>query len=262
MNRGMVRSWLVLKRPSHRKFVEEFEEKVLSHAAATVEGEVSSIIIERELEAMMMQKKSDMLQSTALNMLADIHAILKSGVRELTSDYDEEDVWEKAIQTTHEIFQGTGMTMTMDELVAVAGRALVNYGDIDEAFCNQLEKIVDQRMKERQKLTAEALADEVFAAYLRSAKQTEDEWKEENHAEALELSKRNLLLDAVAEAEKIPVSEDEVETGVLELAEAFGVTAEAVKAEIGDEAIRFHLRREKARKLIVASARRLDVSAG
>lgn len=81
-------------------------------------------------------------------------------------------------------------------------------------------------------------------------------------AEALELSKRNLLLDAVAEAEKIPVSEDEVETGVLELAEAFGVTAEAVKAEIGDEAIRFHLRREKARKLIVASARRLDVSAG
>ena len=104
---------------------EEFEEKVLAQAAATLEAEVSTIIVERELETLLMQKKSDMLQSTALNMLADIHAILRAGVRELTSDYDEEDIWEKAIQTTHEIFQGAATTMTMDELVAVTGKVLV-----------------------------------------------------------------------------------------------------------------------------------------
>ena len=46
--------------------------------------------------------------------------------------------------------------------------------------------------------------------------------------------------------------------GVQELAENFRIPAEAVRAEIGSEAIRFHLRREKARKFIVSSAVRIE----
>ncbi len=237
---------------------EEFEEKVLLQAAEDLEVEIPALFVEREWESLEMQKKSDMLQSTALNMLADLHAILRSGIRELTPDYDEEDVWARAIQTTHDIFRGKEMTMTMEELVTVVGKVLVDYGDIDEAFCIQLERIVDQRMNEQQKLTAEALAGEVFTAYLHSAKQTEEDWREANYSEAVESAKRNLLLDAVADAENIPVSEDEVTAGVQELAENFGIPAEAVRAEIGSEAIRFHLRREKARKFIVSSAVRIE----
>lgn len=66
--------------------------------------------------------------------------------------------------------------------------------------------------------------------------------------------KNDLLLEAVAEAEKIEATAEEIDEYVAKMAEGFGATAEQLKSYFGEEVLAAELKKEKAGKLIVDSA--------
>ncbi|MBQ3481807.1 MAG: trigger factor [Oscillospiraceae bacterium] len=66
--------------------------------------------------------------------------------------------------------------------------------------------------------------------------------------------KNDLLLDAVAEAEKIEATAEEIEAYVAKMAESFGAAADQIKSYFGEKMLADEVRKEKAGKLIVDSA--------
>ena len=66
--------------------------------------------------------------------------------------------------------------------------------------------------------------------------------------------KNDLLLEAVAAAEKIEATAEEIDEYVAKMAEGFGATAEQLKSYFGEEVLAAELKKEKAGKLIVDSA--------
>ena len=62
------------------------------------------------------------------------------------------------------------------------------------------------------------------------------------------------MLDAVAEAEGLSVSPEEVRHEAALLAESNGLTPEDVLTYVGEETLRFQLLRSKAAALIVGAA--------
>ncbi|MBR2582947.1 MAG: trigger factor [Oscillospiraceae bacterium] len=66
--------------------------------------------------------------------------------------------------------------------------------------------------------------------------------------------KNDLLLDAVAEAEKLEASAEEIDAYVAKMAEGFGATAEQLKTYFGEEMLAAEVKKDKAGKLIVDSA--------
>ena len=66
--------------------------------------------------------------------------------------------------------------------------------------------------------------------------------------------KNDLLLEAVAEAEKLEASAEEIDEYVTKMAEGFGATADQLKTYFGEEMLAAEVKKDKAGKLIVESA--------
>ena len=66
--------------------------------------------------------------------------------------------------------------------------------------------------------------------------------------------KNDLLLDAVAEAEKLEATAEEIDEYVKKMAEGFGATAEQLKTYFGEAMLAAEVKKDKAGRLIVDSA--------
>lgn len=236
---------------------ETFAEKALELAAENIDAEVPAMIVERELDALLVEKKSAILQDVNLNLLTDIYKILEEGIREVTSDYKKDDLWQQAVETV-QLYFGEGMSgLSMDQIISAVANVLSLYGKVTDSLCAKLAQIIEKRLDEREKLTAESLADQVFESYLRRIDFSLEQWLDQNRPEALFRTRKNLTLDAVADAEGLSVGDEEVQAELKRLAEEYGLSEEQVKEIVGEDALRFNLRRDKARKLIADSAVRI-----
>lgn len=234
-----------------------FANKALELASENIDAEVPGMIVERELDALVLEKESAVLQDVHLNLLTDIYGVLEEGIREVTSDYKKEDLWEQAMETV-QIYFGTGKPdLSMDQMISAVANVLSLYGKVTDHLCGRLAQIIEKRMEERERLTGESLAQQVFQTYLRVSGFSLEQWREQNRAEALTRTRQNLTLDAVADAEQLTVSEEELQAEVETLAAEYELTAEQVMQMIGEDALRYNLRREKAKNLIADYAIRV-----
>lgn len=233
---------------------EGFAEKALALAAEHIDAEVPGMIVERELDALLLEKKSAVLSDRRLNLLTDIHKILEEGIREVTPDYRKDELWQQAEETV-ELYFGPGRgELSMDQMISAAVNVLSLYGKITDSLCARLAQIIESRLDEREKLTGEALADQVFEAYLHVSGFSMEQWLEQNRPEALARTRRNLTLDAVADAEDLTVSDAEVQEELERLAQEYELSPDRIRQMVGEDALRFDLRRNKAKKLIADSA--------
>lgn len=231
-----------------------FADKALELASEGIDAEVPAMIVERELDAVLAEKKSAVLQDVHLNLLTDIYKILEEGIREVTSNYSKEDLWTQAMETV-EIYFGAGTPqLSMDQMISSVANVLSLYGKVTDSLCAKLAQIIEKRMEEREKLTGESLADQVFESYLKVSGFSMEQWLQQKRPEALERTRKNLTLDAVAEAEKLTVTDEELQEALEQLCREYGLTAEQFVQMVGEEALRFDLRRKKARQLIADSA--------
>ena len=233
---------------------EAFAEKAVEKAAGNIEAEVPALIVERELDAILAEKKSEVLQDVHLNLLTDIYKILGEGIREVTSDYTKDDLWRQAIETVEIYFSEGVPQLSMDQMISSVANVLSLYGKITDSLCAKLAQIIEKRMDERERLTGESLAGQVFESYLKVSGFSVEQWLRQKQPEALERTRKNLTLDAVADAESLSVSDAELQARLERFAAQYELTVEQVRDMVGEEALRFDLRREKAKKLIADSA--------
>ena len=231
-----------------------FADKALELASEGIDAEVPALVVERELDAVLAEKKSEVLQDVHLNLLTDIYKILEEGIREITSNYSREDLWTQAMETV-EIYFGVGTPqLSMDQMISSVANVLSLYGKVTDSLCAKLARIIEKRMEEREKLTGESLADQVFESYLKVSGFSMEQWLQQKRPEALERTRKNLTLDAVADAEGLTVTDEQLQEELEQLCREYGLTAEQFVQMVGEEALRFDLRRKKARQLIADSA--------
>ena len=100
--------------------------------------------------------------------------------------------------------------------------------------------------------------------YLQITKMTREDLKADMRPEALNRIKSSLVVEAVAEAENIEVSEDEVEEELKKMAESYQVELEKFKEMIGEreiDAVKHDLKNKKAVKLMTESAVEVEPAA-
>lgn len=234
---------------------EAFAEKALRLAAENIDAEVPSLIVDHELELVKNEKKSEVLDDLRLNLITDIHKILEQAIHEVTPDSRKDEVWAQAIETTDTYYGGSRQPdMSMDNMVSSIANVLSYYGPITDDLCATIAKIINKRMEERDKLTAESLADQVFETYLHIKGFDEQQWELQHHTTALERTRQNLLLEAVAEAEGIEISDEMVAAEINSISHEYEITPDEVLQIVSEEAIRYQLRHEYAERLIVDHA--------
>ncbi len=235
-----------------RQDAERFSQSALEKASENTAVEIPSLLVERRLDVMRLQRRSDVLRSVAYQTLADIWAICRRVNDELELPFSPERVWAMAMDTAS-ILSGAEDKRSVDGLLSLLAERL--YGeDFGADELRTVGKAVEERLRERGEKDAETAAEELFALYLKTRSQSEEDWRAEYRLTAAELVRTELMLDAVAEEEKLSVDAEELERRAAELGDPYGLSAEEVLEMTGEENLRFQLLRAKARSLIEESA--------
>lgn len=227
---------------------ENFEEAVLNAAAANIKADIPELIIERQLDAIENEAHAQVLESTSLHTLADIRSIVEKLNRQAKNKVGEEEVWKIALAASESYIAKN--VQDVDEMVAA----------IKEQFDSPEETIfraIVTRAQERAKLTAEAVAAQIFEAYLKSQNESLEAWREARYDTAVQRCRRELMLKAVVKAENISINDVELQRAAYELACGYGMDVGEFLSIVGEDGIRAQLCQQKAVELIVESAKGL-----
>ena len=129
------------------------------------------------------------------------------------------------------------------------------YHSLPADFEQKVDAIMQKRDEAKRKMSPDALTDELFKAYLGSLELTEDQWKNQRMGQAAKEVCIDLLLEAVAEKEKLSVNNDEIHAAIEELASRYGIEPEEAEANIDKGAFSGKLVRDKALALVLNAAK-------
>lgn len=225
---------------------EDFEQAAVRAAAANIKVEIPSLIIDRQLDGMEREARSQLLQSTSLHTLADIFSIVSRLDKQARSNSSTDELWKNAMKAT-ELYVDKN-TQDVD-LMVEAIREVCPMPD------ETIFRGIVTRAQERTKVSAEEIAGEVFDAYLHTQNQSIEQWRREQWDAAEERCRIELMLKAIIKAEDIRVNDVEVQRYAYELASGYGVGVQEFLEAVGEEGIRAQLDQQEAVKLIVDSAK-------
>ncbi len=112
----------------------------------------------------------------------------------------------------------------------------------------QAEKMVEGF---KQQITMQGLP---FEQYLKMAGTTEEQFKEQAMAPALQQVRMDLAITALVKAEKVEASEEEIEAEAKNIAEKYGMDLETVKKYLPADQVKEQIVREKVIKLVAKHA--------
>lgn len=232
----------------------EFEQAVLQKACEHVEGEIPEAMTEDKLQAIMAQQKLSIMQDSVYDLLADMLVILDeayvaAGVSRPKSQVRREAT-DLMLQTASAEHEMDWKAFLKGQISAMAER----YHSLPNEFEKIIEDIIQQRLDTKKKQTAEAHTEELFKAYLGSLELSEEQWKNQQRAQAAREVCMDLLLDAVSKKEGLEVTEDEIHHAIEEIADQYGVEPDEAETHIDRDALVWKLKRDKALRLILDSA--------
>lgn len=226
-------------------FDSNIEQLAVSAAAANIEISLPELVIDRKLDSMILEKKAEILESSSVNALTDMHAILTSLRDSNSLSGSDEDIWSLAEDAAVRYTESGSMDITAFiislMMVSGAGRDII-------------DDLVNERISERQCMDPELLATETFDAYLRVNRQTEEGWRLENRKDAEELCRIDFLLNAVAEAEDFKINDEELEAALAALSAQYQMPRDQIKSIVSRDVLEYQIKLGKARTLITESA--------
>ena len=234
-----------------RNDTERFTSAALDKATANASVKIPGLLVERRLDAMRLQRRSDVLGSVKYATLSDLYMILRSLNEGLAVPLSPDSIWEAAMWATQELSREDAQK-TVERLLAVLGEALSQSGE--KLAPHIIGQAVETRLKQRENMDAEQAADELFLTYLRMRGQSEEQWRDEQRPLAEELVRTELVLDAVAEKEGLQVSRDELDEMTGALCAQYKLTRDELLFQIDEQALVYQLLRSKAAAVILDSA--------
>ena len=228
---------------------------VLRAAAERMKVEIPETYIRRKTDGLMGQRLEDVAQRTGFVTLADMAAILRRVDAALALGRSDDELWDAAVAAADEMSGAQLRAHSVAETVEIIAAALFGEGAKDRD--GAIENALRQRAEEKQRRNPETLAEECFACYLRMAGKTEESLRAEFRADATELVRFDLLIDEVARREGLEVSDEEFDAALETIAGMYDMHPAEVLQLVGAAALRDRLRRDKARAMIVDSAKRI-----
>ena len=228
---------------------------VLRAAAEQMRVEIPETYISRKIDGLMRQRLEDVAQRTGFVTLADMAAIRRGVNETLSLGRSEAELWDAAVAAADEMSGARLRAHSTEEICAIIAAALFGEGaeDRDGAIADALRR----RAEQKQHTDPETLAEESFACYLRLAGKTEQQLREEFRGQATELVRFDLLIDEVACREGLTVSDEEFDAALETIAGMYDMHPAEVIQWVGADVLRAQLRRDKARAMIVDSAKRI-----
>lgn len=228
---------------------------VLRAAAERMKVEIPETYISRKTDGLMGQRLEDVAQRTGFVTLADMAAILRRVDAALALGRSDDELWDAAVAAADEMSGAQLRAHSVAETVEIIAAALFGEGAKDRD--GAIENALRQRAEEKQRTNPETLAEECFACYLRMAGKTEESLRAEFRADATELVRFDLLIDEVARREGLEVSDEEFDAALETIAGMYDMHPAEVLQLVGATALRDRLRRDKARAMVVDSAKRI-----
>ena len=188
-------------------------------------------------------------------MLADFTAILDEAYKQSDVTRSRAQVQAEALDVMLQTVSGDNREVSPAKLNELIRELVEHYRIVPRSFDEMLENIISERGTKKRAMTDDEKINDAFAAYLGTINQTEEMWRKDNTKRAEDAARFDLLLNAVAQAEKISVSEAELASLMRDIAEATGLELENVMAVVEPQPLREQLMRDKARELIVSSAK-------
>lgn len=228
---------------------------VLRAAAEQMKVDIPETYISRKTDGLMRQRLEDVAQRTGFVTLADMSAILRTVNEESSLGLSDAALWDAAVAAADEMSGAQLRAHSTGEICRIIAEALRGDGASDED--GTIEKALQRRAEEKQHTDPETLAEESFACYLRMAGKTEQSLREEFRGDATELVRFDLLIDEVARREGLEISDEEFGAALETIAGMYDMHPAEVMQLVGAAALRDRLLRDKARAMIVDSAKRI-----
>ncbi len=228
---------------------------VLRAAAERMKADIPETYISRKTDGLVRQRLEDVAQRTGFVTLADMAAILRAVDEELSLGRSEAALWDAAVAAADEMSGARLRAHSTEEICRIIAEALFGEGAEDRDGAS--ERALRRRAEEKQRTSPETLAEESFACYLRMAGKTEQSLREEFREQATELVRFDLLIDEVARREAVELSDEEFDAALETIAAMYDMHPAEVLQLIGADTLRAQLIRDKARAMIVDSAKRL-----
>lgn len=231
-----------------------FTRAVLEKACAEMEAELTEALVRDRLDAMIAQERLNVNRDSIYYLLADAVEILgevynMAGCSRQQGQVEGEalDILLQAVSSDN---QGPEVEYMKDQMHRMAAR----YRELPDDFDGLIDDAFARRQKKKGRMTADELGREAFHAYLRTVGLDEEQLERERRPAAASAARCDLLFEAVAAAEGLAVTQDELEAEVARLAARYQVTAEELAGALDSEALRRKLLRDKACALILDSA--------
>ncbi len=226
---------------------------VLRAAAENMRVEIPETYIRCKTDGLMRQRMEDVAQRTGFTTLADMAAVLRGADEKLGLGRTDGELWDMAVAAADEMSGAQLRAHSTEETVEILAGVL--FEDENAAGTEAIARALQERAEEKQRMSPEALAEESFACYLRLAGKTEQTLREDFRAEATELVRFDLLIDEVARREGLAVSDEEFDAALGLIANAYDMHPAEVLQWVGVSALRDRLLRDKARAMIIDSAK-------
>lgn len=233
---------------------EAFAAAVLTLACQNMSAQVPDGMVEQKLDAMLAAEKMQMGKDPIYHVLADCVSILKAVYEECDVNRPMSQIQAEAMDVMLQTVSGDNKTVSADRFEALLAELVERYRPVPKHFRATLEQVMEKRRRQKDAMQPEEQIGEAFKAYLGSIELNEQLWRKERKPQAAQAARFDLMLAAVAEAEKLEISDSEMEQALSAIAENCNMELDEVMAAVDFEPIRQQLLRDKARLLIVQSA--------
>ena len=227
---------------------------VLLAAIENLRAEIPETYISRKTDGLMRQRMEDVVRRPVFSALTDMYAVLCAANEALACGRSDEELWTMALSAADEANGSRFRARSAEDIVSAAAAALFPEG-VEERKVETVADCLNRRAEEKRGRSLEQLAEESFASYLRMIGKSEEALREEFRAQATELVRIDLLIDEVARREGLTISDEELDAALGKIAEIYDMDPRAVLEGIGEATLRAQLVRDKARAMIVDSAR-------
>jgi hypothetical protein len=212
------------------------------------------VMTEQKLDSMAAQEKLRVNQDSVYHLLADVVCYLTEAYHAAGVSRSQAQIRAEATDVMLQTVSGENQAPSKEFLVGQIRSLAERYHELPDDFDEKLTAIFAKRAEKKRAMSPEELADEAFKAYLGSIDLDEERWRRERREEALESARCDLLLEAVAEAEKMTVTEAELGEMVSRIASQCGLEPDKAMAQLDLEPVRQQLLRDKACKFLLDSA--------
>ena len=232
-----------------------FERAVIREACGNMTGEIPPHMVELKMNSIMAREKLNVCNEAIYHLLADAERILKRGyeaaeVYRRPSQIKEESM-DLMLETVSEEHQDDWKNFFKERITLMAERY---HSPLPGDYDSRLDKIIADRIREKNEMDKDELIEQVFQSYLDSLSLSESEWKKKRYSQAAREVCVDLLLDKVASEEELRVDDQELHSALEEIAAQVNMTCEEVEEKMDVEPVRQKMMRDKALVLILDSA--------